>query len=97
MQDRRLYGHRQRRHRQHTHARDTLVKLDTQIVMVVIMMLLNARNLHFTGLQKLVSVWLYANSAAHGVYDILGRIGLSVAYTTVLDLLKTLARTHTVP
>lgn len=55
------------------------------------MMLLNARNLRFTAFQKLLGVWLFANSAARGVYDVLGRIGLSASYSTVLDVLRQLA------
>ncbi|KAI0693209.1 hypothetical protein BC835DRAFT_1491070 [Cytidiella melzeri] len=63
------------------------------IVIIVFMMLLNARNLRFTVLQKLMGVWLFANSAARGVYDVLGRIGLSVAYSTTLELLRGLLQT----
>lgn len=57
------------------------------------MMLLNARNLRFTMFQKVMGVWLFANSAARSVYDVLGRIGLSVAYSSTLDLLKGLSLT----
>ncbi|KAI0700077.1 hypothetical protein BC835DRAFT_1304258 [Cytidiella melzeri] len=42
---------------------------------------------------KLMGVWLFANSAARGVYDVLGRIGLSVAYSTNLELLRGLSQT----
>ncbi|KAI0686918.1 hypothetical protein BC835DRAFT_1420038 [Cytidiella melzeri] len=63
------------------------------IVIIAFMMLLNARNLRFTMFQKVMGVWLFANSAARSVYDVLGRIGLSVAYSSTLDLLKGLSLT----
>lgn len=55
------------------------------------MILLNARNLRFTAFQKLIGVWLFANSAARDLYDVLGRMGLSLSYSGVLHLLKELA------
>lgn len=54
-------------------------------------MLMNARNLQFTWFQKLIGVWLFANSASYETYAVLGRIGLSVSYTTVLKSLRQLS------
>ena len=54
-------------------------------------MLLNARNRWFTALQKLVGVWLFANSASRHLYDVLGRIGLSASYDTVRRALRELS------
>ncbi|KAF5386775.1 hypothetical protein D9615_001662 [Tricholomella constricta] len=61
------------------------------IVLVAYLMLMNARNLQFTAFQKIVGVWLFAHTSPHGVYSILNRIGLSTAYSTVLELLKALS------
>ncbi|KAI0681880.1 hypothetical protein BC835DRAFT_1301342 [Cytidiella melzeri] len=61
------------------------------IILTAFMMLLNARNLRFTVFQKLMGVWLFANSDAQGVYDVLGRMRLSVSYATVLEVLKGLS------
>ncbi|KAI0082974.1 hypothetical protein BDY19DRAFT_901160 [Irpex rosettiformis] len=61
------------------------------IVMATLMMLLNARNLCFTAFQKLIGVWLFANSASRGIYDVLGRIGLSVSNYTVHKVLRQLS------
>ncbi|GJE89205.1 hypothetical protein PsYK624_053000 [Phanerochaete sordida] len=61
------------------------------IVLTALLMLLNAKNQRFTGFQKLVGTWLFGNSASHEVYAVLGRMGLCVAYTTTLDLLRDLS------
>ncbi|TFY69112.1 hypothetical protein EVJ58_g610 [Rhodofomes roseus] len=61
------------------------------ILLVAAMLLMHARNAHFTLFQKIVGVWLFAQTAAHSVYAVLGRVGLSVSYTTVLNLLRSLS------
>ncbi|KAJ7588078.1 hypothetical protein C8J56DRAFT_785967 [Mycena floridula] len=61
------------------------------IVIVVILMLMNARNLRSTFFQKAMGVWLFANSASKATYAVLGRMGLSVSYSSVLKVLKSLA------
>ena len=53
-------------------------------------MIMNACNLHFTAFQKLVRTWLFAHTAQKSVYDILGRFGLAVSYTSVLKFLRSL-------
>ncbi|KAI0045435.1 hypothetical protein FA95DRAFT_1596845, partial [Auriscalpium vulgare] len=60
------------------------------VILVAYMLLMAARNLRFTAFQKLVGVWLFAHTAQHGVYGVLSRIGLSVSYTSVLNLLRKL-------
>ncbi|THH04412.1 hypothetical protein EW146_g10186 [Bondarzewia mesenterica] len=37
------------------------------------------------------AIWLFAHTAPHGVYAVLNRLGLSVSYTTVLKLLRSLS------
>lgn len=59
--------------------------------MTVLLMILNARNLQCNAFQKMMAVWLFSHRAAHGVYDILSRMGLSVSYTTMLKMLEKLA------
>ena len=65
--------------------------LHEQIVLVAYIMIMNARNLHFTAFQKLVGTWLFAHTAQNSVYDVLGRFGLAVSYTSVLKFLKALS------
>ncbi|KAI0038909.1 hypothetical protein FA95DRAFT_1550988 [Auriscalpium vulgare] len=61
------------------------------IVLVTYMLLMSARNIRFAAFQKLMGVWLFAHTAQHGVYAILGRMGLSISYTGVLKLLRSLS------
>ncbi|KAI0806322.1 hypothetical protein BC629DRAFT_1590717 [Irpex lacteus] len=63
----------------------------SKVIAVVIMMLMNVRNVQFNAFQKLIGVWLFANSATRELYDLLCRMGFSIAYSAVLDLLKDLA------
>lgn len=55
------------------------------------MMLMNVRNVQFNTFQKLIGVWLFANSATRELFDLLCRMGFSIAYSAVLELLKDLA------
>ncbi|KAI0077435.1 hypothetical protein K474DRAFT_1771763 [Panus rudis PR-1116 ss-1] len=71
------------------------------MILVTILMLMNARNLQFTLFQKIVGIWLFANSASPEIFAVLCRIGLSVAYTTTIHSLRQLtksarAKLHTI-
>ncbi|KAI0071660.1 hypothetical protein K474DRAFT_1606546, partial [Panus rudis PR-1116 ss-1] len=61
------------------------------IILVVFLMLMNAYNAQATLFQKFIGAWLFANSAANDIFAILGRIGLSVAYSTTLRFLEQLS------
>lgn len=61
------------------------------MVIIAYMILMSARNANFTLLQKIVGIFLFAHTASNGVYAVLSRMGLSVAYTTVLKLLRSLS------
>ncbi|PSS06894.1 hypothetical protein PHLCEN_2v3496 [Hermanssonia centrifuga] len=62
------------------------------MIVVTLLMLMNARNLQFTGFQKLMGIWLFANTASSYIYTILGRMGLCVSYTTTHNLLDDLSQ-----
>lgn len=56
------------------------------------LILANARNRRVNAFQKMFGIWLFANSAAYGMYQVLCRMGLTVSYTTVLRSLRHLAK-----
>ncbi|KAI0070450.1 hypothetical protein K474DRAFT_1608657, partial [Panus rudis PR-1116 ss-1] len=60
------------------------------MILVAILMLMNARNLQFTLFQKIIGLWLFANSASPEIFAVLCRIGLSIAYTTTIHFLRQL-------
>ncbi|GBE83773.1 hypothetical protein SCP_0508290 [Sparassis crispa] len=62
------------------------------IVLVALVLLMSARNLHFSAFRKVVGVWLFAHTSQHGVYAILTRFGFTVSYTSVLKLLRSLSQ-----
>ncbi|TFY77373.1 hypothetical protein EWM64_g6641 [Hericium alpestre] len=62
------------------------------IIMTAYLMLMNARNLRFTLFQKILAVWLFANNAAYEIFIIFAWLGLSVSYTTLLDLLRSISK-----
>ncbi|KAI0314695.1 hypothetical protein OF83DRAFT_1044087, partial [Amylostereum chailletii] len=62
------------------------------IVLTVCMMLMATRSVRFNLFQKVVSVWMFSHTAPHGMYAVLGRLGLSVSYTTTLRLLRSLSK-----
>lgn len=62
------------------------------MVLVAFMVLMSARNTNFTMLQKIIGVFLFSHTTANGVYAVLSRMGISVAYTTVLKLLRSLSK-----
>lgn len=55
------------------------------------MMLMNVRNLHANLFQYIIGVWLFSNAVAVETYVIFNRLGISIAYTSVLDFLHTLS------
>ncbi|KAJ7143535.1 hypothetical protein C8R43DRAFT_891527 [Mycena crocata] len=61
------------------------------IIVVACLMLMYARNLHFSLLRKISGIWLFANNASASIFSVLSRIGLSSSYTTVLKTLRTLS------
>ncbi|KAJ7140868.1 hypothetical protein C8R44DRAFT_866555 [Mycena epipterygia] len=52
------------------------------IIVITFLMLMYARNLHFSVLRKLAGIWLFANNASASIFTVLSRIGLSSSYTT---------------
>ncbi|TFY76801.1 hypothetical protein EWM64_g7212 [Hericium alpestre] len=62
------------------------------IIMTAYLMLMNAQNLRFTLFQKILAVWLFANNAAYEIFIIFAWLGLSVSYTTLLDLLRSISK-----
>lgn len=56
------------------------------------MMLMSVRNLQFVMFQKIVGIWLFAHTAQHSIYAVLGCLGFMVSYTSVLKLLKALSK-----
>lgn len=61
------------------------------MVLVAYMILMSARNTNCTMLQKVIGIFIFSHTTAHGVYVVLSQMGLSVAYTTVLKLLRSLS------
>jgi hypothetical protein len=64
----------------------------TQFALFAVLILLYARSRRLNSFQKMFGIWLFANSASFGMYRILCRMGISVAYTTVLRYLRLLAK-----
>ncbi|KAG8722536.1 hypothetical protein FRC09_006112 [Ceratobasidium sp. 395] len=60
------------------------------VSLMAILMLLVCRNQQLNLFQKLIGVWLFACSAPAHVFRVLCRLGISVAYNTVLDIYKQL-------
>jgi hypothetical protein len=56
------------------------------------MLLLYARNMHFSVFRKVAGLWLFANSASDNIFSVLSRAGFSSSYTTVLKTLRTLSK-----
>ncbi|KAJ7081406.1 hypothetical protein B0H15DRAFT_803715 [Mycena belliarum] len=61
------------------------------IIVITFLMLMYARNLHFSVFRKIAGIWLFANNASSSIFSILSRIGFSSSYTTVLKTLRTLS------
>ncbi|KAJ7494342.1 hypothetical protein B0H11DRAFT_1717440 [Mycena galericulata] len=62
-----------------------------QIIVITFLMLMYARNLHFSLLRKIAGIWLFASNASSSIFTVLSRIGLSSSYTTVLKTLRALS------
>ncbi|KAI0312119.1 hypothetical protein OF83DRAFT_1176932 [Amylostereum chailletii] len=62
------------------------------MVLAAALVLLNARNRRFNLFQRIVGVWMFSHTAPHGMYAVLGRLGLSVSYTSVLSFLQVLSQ-----
>ncbi|KZV86613.1 hypothetical protein EXIGLDRAFT_840603 [Exidia glandulosa HHB12029] len=61
------------------------------IALFAIAMLMVSRNLHVNFFQKVISVWLFANSAPYDMYGILCRFGLALSYSGTLGIMRRLA------
>ncbi|KAF8175501.1 hypothetical protein K438DRAFT_1979722 [Mycena galopus ATCC 62051] len=61
------------------------------IIVITFLMLMYARNLHFSVFRKIAGIWLFANNASASIFSVLSQIGLSASYTTVLKTLHALS------
>ncbi|TFY75470.1 hypothetical protein EWM64_g8542 [Hericium alpestre] len=62
------------------------------ILLIAFMLLMSVQNLHFSAFWKMISVWLFAHTAQHGVYTVLSRFGFSTSYTSVLKFMHALSK-----
>ncbi|KAJ7201809.1 hypothetical protein GGX14DRAFT_544611 [Mycena pura] len=62
------------------------------IIVITLLMLMYARNLHFSVFRKIAGIWLFSNNASASIFSVLSRIGLSSSYTTVLKTLRVLSK-----
>ncbi|KAJ7715203.1 hypothetical protein B0H16DRAFT_1340149 [Mycena metata] len=61
------------------------------IIVITFLMLMYARNLHFSLFRKIAGIWLFSNNASSSIFSVLSRIGLSSSYTTILKTLRALS------
>ncbi|KAI0312418.1 hypothetical protein OF83DRAFT_1176656 [Amylostereum chailletii] len=61
------------------------------MVLAACVVLLTARNRRFNLFQRIVGVWMFSHTAPHGMYAVLGRLGVSISYTSVLSFLHVLS------
>ncbi|KAJ7165025.1 hypothetical protein C8R46DRAFT_1220165 [Mycena filopes] len=61
------------------------------IIVITFLMLMYARNLHFSVFRKIAGIWLFSNNASASIFSVLSRIGLSSSYSTVLKTLRALS------
>ncbi|CUA74737.1 Transmembrane protein 245 [Mus musculus] [Rhizoctonia solani] len=85
-------------HIQH-HAEGALASLEeaartrspSSVIVPAILMLVGSRNIRANYFQKVIGAWLFSCQAPAQVYQNLNRMGISVSYKTVTDMLKQLA------
>ncbi|KAH9841778.1 uncharacterized protein C8Q71DRAFT_738749 [Rhodofomes roseus] len=62
------------------------------ITLIACLLLFGARNLQFTAFQKFIGIWLFAHTASSDIYAVFSRFGVSVSYSSVLRLLRSLSQ-----
>jgi len=76
-------------------ASTTRIQASRLFALTTVLIIIHARNTLVNAFQKMFGIWLFANSAAYGMYRVLCRMGLSVSYTTVLRSLRILSKHST--